>query len=95
MDKNHIKENSCIPETFVSFYERWIIYLRREWGLAPLCGAAATFSGYSKDPSRLMKASFPRSLSPSLFTCSHKPVSQLENGFQPKIIRILRLQNAG
>ena len=26
--------------------------LRREWGLAPLCGAAATFSGYSKDPSR-------------------------------------------
>ena len=26
--------------------------LRREWGLAPLCGAVATFSGYSKDPSR-------------------------------------------
>ena len=26
--------------------------LRREWGFAPLCGAAATFSGYSKDPSR-------------------------------------------
>ena len=25
---------------------------RREWGLAPLCGAVATFSGYSKDPSR-------------------------------------------
>ena len=23
MDKNHIKENSCVPETFVSFYERW------------------------------------------------------------------------
>ena len=26
--------------------------LRREWGFAPLCGAVATFSGYSKDPSR-------------------------------------------
>ena len=26
--------------------------LRREWRLAPLCGAAATFSGRSKDPSR-------------------------------------------
>ena len=26
--------------------------LRREWGFAPLRGAAATFSGYSKDPSR-------------------------------------------
>ena len=26
--------------------------LRREWGFAPLCGVAATFSGYSKDPSR-------------------------------------------
>ena len=25
---------------------------RREWGLAPLCGAADTFSGCSKDPSR-------------------------------------------
>jgi len=23
MDKNHIKENSCVPETFVSFNERW------------------------------------------------------------------------
>ena len=26
--------------------------LRREWRFAPLCGAVATFSGYSKDPSR-------------------------------------------
>ena len=26
--------------------------LRRDWGVAPLCGAVATFSGYSKDPSR-------------------------------------------
>jgi hypothetical protein len=26
--------------------------LRREWGLAPLCGAAATFTGCSEDPSR-------------------------------------------
>ncbi len=25
---------------------------RREWGLAPLCGAVVTFSHYSKDPSR-------------------------------------------
>ena len=30
-------------------------YQRREWGFAPLCGAIATFSGYSKDPSRLYK----------------------------------------
>ena len=29
-----------------------LCFLRREWGLAPLCGAAATFSGRSKDPSR-------------------------------------------
>ena len=26
--------------------------LRREWGLAPLCGAVVTFSHYSKGPSR-------------------------------------------
>ncbi|MBQ9524496.1 MAG: hypothetical protein IJR69_05205 [Bacteroidaceae bacterium] len=26
---------------------------RREWGLTPLCEAVATFSGYSKDLSRL------------------------------------------
>ena len=26
--------------------------LRREWGFAPLCGARATFSGSSEDPSR-------------------------------------------
>ena len=26
--------------------------LRRDWVVAPLCGAVATSSGYSKDPSR-------------------------------------------
>ena len=26
--------------------------LRREWGIAPLCGAESTFSAFSKDPSR-------------------------------------------
>ena len=29
--------------------------LRRDWVVAPLCGAVATFSGYSKDPSRPLK----------------------------------------
>ena len=28
--------------------------LRRKWGFAPLCEAAATFSGSSKGPSRLL-----------------------------------------
>jgi hypothetical protein len=38
---------------------------RREWGLTPLCEAAATFSGYSEGLSRL---SLNRSLHSSLFT---------------------------
>ena len=29
--------------------------LHREWGFAPLCGARATFSGSSKDPSRPLR----------------------------------------
>ena len=43
----HSQENSWGSETGS---------LRREWGFAPLCGAAATFSGRSKDPSRLFRA---------------------------------------
>ena len=39
--KNDGNENQNSPRSSL---------LRREWGLAPLCGAAATFSGYSKDP---------------------------------------------
>ena len=38
--------------SFLIFRYEARLLLRREWGLAPLCGAVATFSGYSKDPSR-------------------------------------------
>ena len=37
--------------------------LRREWGFAPLCGARATFSGSSKDPSRPLQGE--RELNPN------------------------------
>ena len=32
--------------------KRKLRFLRREWGLSPLCGAEMTFSHFSKDPSR-------------------------------------------
>jgi len=46
--------------------------LRREWGLTPLCEAAATFSGYSEGLSRL---SLNRSLQLSTMKCLTYPPS--------------------
>jgi len=46
--------------------------LRREWGFAPLCGAAATFSGYSKDPSRSSCLAFAQR------KCAHKMIYSVD-----------------
>ena len=48
---NWVEKVSC-KEVITYKPERPTPNLRREWEFAPLCGARATFSGSSKDPSR-------------------------------------------
>ena len=92
MDRILTKENSCVPEYLFrrKTSTRWAEFSLRKTAVL----RKHLFPFTSDGVIVLMKASFPRSLSPSLFTYSQEPVSQLENGFAQNH-RATLVQNAG